>query len=118
CRTPLCADPPRNPRWYLPIAPLSDLRGDLFMAATVTPSLVHQFSAMKPCRLRGDDRAEVAGRPEARQRDPGRGREGHLMPLDGARTISSLTATLSGYDEFILREVSPETLLTSTPTRR
>jgi hypothetical protein len=41
-----------------------------------------------------------------------------LTPLDGARTISSLTATLLGYDEFILREVSPETLLANTPTRR
>jgi hypothetical protein len=38
----------------------------------------------------------------------------HLTPLDGARVISSITATLFGYDEFILREVSPESLLAAT----
>jgi hypothetical protein len=36
-----------------------------------------------------------------------------LTPLDGARTISSLTAALFGYDEFILREVSPEAIFAS-----
>jgi len=41
-----------------------------------------------------------------------------LTPLDGARVISSIAATLFGYDEFILREVSPETLLAAAPTRR
>jgi hypothetical protein len=44
--------------------------------------------------------------------------KGHLTPLDGARVISSITATLFGYDEFILREISPETWLASAPTRR
>ncbi|MGH3110144.1 MAG: hypothetical protein ACRDQT_04400 [Gaiellaceae bacterium] len=42
----------------------------------------------------------------------------YLTPLDGARVISSITATLFGYDEFILREMSPETWLASAPTRR
>ena len=42
----------------------------------------------------------------------------YLTPLDGARLISSITATLFGYDEFILREISPESWLASTPTRR
>ena len=37
-----------------------------------------------------------------------------LTPLDGARLISSITATLFGYDEFILREFSPEALLASS----
>jgi len=32
--------------------------------------------------------------------------------------ISSITATLFGYDEFILREMSPETWFASAPTRR
>jgi hypothetical protein len=41
-----------------------------------------------------------------------------VTPLDGARVISSITATLSGYDEFILREISPESLLATTPMRR
>jgi hypothetical protein len=42
----------------------------------------------------------------------------YLTPLDGARLISSITATLFGYDEFIVREISPETWLASSPTRR
>jgi hypothetical protein len=41
-----------------------------------------------------------------------------LTPLDGARLISSIAAMLFGYDEFILREISPETLLAATPARR
>jgi hypothetical protein len=41
-----------------------------------------------------------------------------LTPLDGARTISAVAATLFGYDEFILREISPETLLATGPSRR
>jgi hypothetical protein len=36
--------------------------------------------------------------------------ENQLTPLDGARVISAIAATLFGYDEFILREISPETL--------
>ena len=40
----------------------------------------------------------------------------YLTPLDGARLISSITATLFGYDEFILREISPESWLASSPT--
>ncbi len=42
----------------------------------------------------------------------------YLTPLDGARLISSITATLFGYDEFILREISPETWLASAPAAR
>jgi hypothetical protein len=44
--------------------------------------------------------------------------KGYLTPLDGARLISSISATLFGYDEFILREISPETWLASAPMRR
>ena len=40
-----------------------------------------------------------------------------LTPLDGARVISSIAATLFGYDEFILREISPETLLAASSRR-
>jgi hypothetical protein len=39
-------------------------------------------------------------------------------PLDGARVISSIIATLFAYDEFILREISAESLLAATPMRR
>jgi hypothetical protein len=41
-----------------------------------------------------------------------------LTPLDGARVISSVAATLFGYDEFILREISPETLLATAPSNK
>jgi hypothetical protein len=41
----------------------------------------------------------------------------NLTPLDGARVISSITATLFGYDEFILREMSAESLLATPPVR-
>jgi hypothetical protein len=88
------------------------------MAATVTQSMVQQFASMKPNdfgptiepkwqvgeRLLKEVKASVE--------------KGYLTPLDGARLISSITATLFGYDEFILREISPETWLASTPTRR
>jgi hypothetical protein len=88
------------------------------MAATVTHSLVQQFASMKPNefgpmiepkwqvgeRLLKEVKASVE--------------KGYLTPLDGARVISSITATLFGYDEFILREISPETWLASAPTRR
>jgi hypothetical protein len=88
------------------------------MAATVTHSLVQQFASMKPNefgptiepkwqvgeRLMTEVKASVE--------------KGYLTPLDGARVISSITATLFGYDEFILREISPETWLASAPMRR
>jgi hypothetical protein len=88
------------------------------MAATVTHSLVQQFASMKPTdfgptiepkwqvgeRLLKEVRASVE--------------KGYLTPLDGARLISSITATLFGYDEFILREISPAWWLAWAPTRR
>ena len=88
------------------------------MAGTATPSLVHQFASMKPAefgpaiepkwQLAERLLKEVRGSVEKQQ----------LTPLDGARVISAITATLFGYDEFILREFSPEALLAGTPSRR
>ena len=88
------------------------------MAETVTHSLVHQFASMKPAEFGpaiepkwqlGERLVkEVRGAVEKQQ----------LSPLDGARVISSITATLFGYDEFILREISPESLLATTSMRR
>ena len=88
------------------------------MAATVTPSLVQQFSSMKPAEFGRtiEPKWQVAQRL-VKEIQLAVEKE-HLTPLDGARVISSLTATLFGYDEFILREVSPESLLASTPSRR
>jgi hypothetical protein len=42
----------------------------------------------------------------------------YLTPLEGARVISSITASLFGYDEFILREFSPEALLAPSAADR
>jgi hypothetical protein len=88
------------------------------MAATVTHSLVQQFASMKPNEFGPtiEPKWQVCERLVKEVR-AGVEKE-QLTPLDGARVISSITATLFGYDEFILREISPETLLASTPMRR
>jgi hypothetical protein len=88
------------------------------MAATVTPSLVQQFASMKPADFGRtiEPKWQVAQRL-VKEIQSGVEKE-HLSPLDGARTISAVAATLFGYDEFILREISPETLLATTPSRR
>ena len=88
------------------------------MAGTATGSLVQQFASMKAAefgpaiepkwKLAERLVAEVRGAVEKQQ----------LTPLDGARVISSITATLFGYDEFILREISPESLLATAGPRR
>ena len=88
------------------------------MAATVNHSLVQQFASMKPSEFGPtiDPKWQVGERllKEVKLSVE----KSYLTPLDGARLISSITATLFGYDEFILREISPETWLASAPTRR
>jgi hypothetical protein len=88
------------------------------MAATVTHSLVQQFASMKPNEFGPtiEPKWQVGERLVTEVK--GSVEKGYLTPLDGARLISSITATLFGYDEFILREISPETWLASAPTRR
>jgi len=88
------------------------------MAATVTHSLVQQFASMKPTEFGPtiEPKWQVCERLVKEVRTAVE--KTYLTPLDGARVISSITATLFGYDEFILREVSPESLLASTPVRR
>jgi hypothetical protein len=87
------------------------------MAATVTHSLVQQFASMKPTEFGPtiEPKWQVGERllKEVRMSVE----KGYLTPLDGARLISSISATLFGYDEFILREISPETWLASTPRK-
>ena len=87
------------------------------MAETVTPSLVHQFASMKPTEFGAaiEPKWKVADALMKQVRSAVEKEQ--LTPLDGARVISSIAATLFGYDEFILREISPETLL-SAPARR
>jgi hypothetical protein len=88
------------------------------MATTVTHSLVQQFASMKPDEFGPtiEPKWQVGERLVKEVRAAVEKK--YLTPLDGARVISSITATLFGYDEFILREISPESLLASTQVRR
>ena len=88
------------------------------MAGTVTGSLVQQFASMKPTDFGPtiEPKWQVAERLLKEIR--GAVEKQQLTPLDGARVISSITATLFGYDEFILREMSAESLLATSPQRR
>ena len=88
------------------------------MAGTVTHSVVQQFASMKPNEFGPtiDPKWQVGER--LLKEVKASVEKGYLTPLDGARVISSITATLFGYDEFILREISPETWLASAPARR
>ncbi len=87
------------------------------MPGTVTASLVQQFASMKPTDFGPaiEPKWQLAERLVTEVRTAVE--KQHLTPLDGARVISSITATLFGYDEFILREVSPETLLATSMRR-
>jgi hypothetical protein len=88
------------------------------MTETLTTSLVHQYAAMKPTEFGKsiEPKWQVAGKL-VKQVQEGVEQK-FLTPLDGARLISSITATLFGYDEFILREISPESWLAGTAGRR
>jgi hypothetical protein len=88
------------------------------MAETVTHSLVQQFASMKPNEFGPTIEPKWQVGERLVKEVKGSVEKGYLTPLDGARLISSITATLFGYDEFILREISPETWLASAPMRR
>src|SRR5205823_14179779 len=92
-------------------------RGVVVMAGAVSHSLVHQFAAMKPTEFGAtiEPKWQVADKLVKEVRTAVEKQQ--LTPLDGARVISSIAATLFGYDEFILREISPEALL-AAPSRR
>src|SRR5437588_3025057 len=92
-------------------------RGVVVMAGAVTQSLVHQFAAMKPTEFGAtiEPKWQVADKLVKEVRMAVEKQQ--LTPLDGARVISSIAATLFGYDEFILREISPETLLAASSRR-
>jgi hypothetical protein len=87
------------------------------MAETVSPSLVRQFASMKPTEFGSaiEPKWQVADTLMKQVRIAVEKEQ--LTPLDGARVISSIAATLFGYDEFILREISPETLLAALARR-
>jgi hypothetical protein len=88
------------------------------MAGTMHGSLVQQFASMKPAEFGPaiEPKWQLGGRLIKQVQNAVEKQE--LPPLDGARVISSITATLFGYDEFILREVSAESLLAPTPATR
>jgi hypothetical protein len=88
------------------------------MAGTATASLVQQFASMKPTDFGSviEPKWQLAERLLKEVRVSVEKQQ--VTPLDGARVVSSITAALFGYDEFILREISPESLLATTPTRR
>jgi hypothetical protein len=88
------------------------------MAGTVNGSLVQQFASMKPTEFGPaiEPKWQLCDRL-VKEVKAGVEKQ-HVTPLDGARVISSITATLFGYDEFILREISAESLLAATPTTR
>ena len=88
------------------------------MAGTATGSLVQQFASMKPAEFGHaiEPKWQLGERLVKEVRVAVEKQQ--VSPLDGARVISSITATLFGYDEFILREFSPETLLATSPARR
>jgi hypothetical protein len=88
------------------------------MAETVTHSLVQQFASMKPDEFGPTIEPKWQVGERLVKEVKGSVEKGYLTPLDGARLVSSITATLFGYDEFILREISPETWLASAPMRR
>jgi hypothetical protein len=88
------------------------------VAETVNHSLVQQFASMKSTEFGPtiEPKWQVCERLVMEIRTAVENQQ--LTPLDGARVISSITATLFGYDEFILREISPETWLASNHTKR
>ena len=88
------------------------------MAGTVTASLVQQFASMKPTEFGPaiEPKWQLGERLVKEVRTSVEKQA--LTPLDGARVISSITAALFGYDEFILREISPESFLAATSMRR
>ena len=89
------------------------------MAATVTHSMIQQFASMKPNEFGPTIEPKWQVGERLLKEVKTSVEKGYLTPLDGARLISSISATLFGYDEFILREISPEAWLASaTPSRR
>jgi hypothetical protein len=88
------------------------------MSEIVVASLVRQYAQMRPEEFSGsiEPKWKVAEALTKVVREAVE--QEHLTPLDGARLISSMAAALFGYDEFILREFSPETLLEPRATAR
>jgi len=88
------------------------------VAEQVTTSLVHQYASMTPSEFGKhiEPKWQVAGQLVDHVRTSVEKKL--LTPLDGARLISSIAATCFGYDEFILREISPETWLAAGTPRK
>ncbi len=83
------------------------------MAVATNGSLVQYYAAMNPAEFGRAIGAKWQLSERLVKEVQSSVEKDHVTPLEGARVISSITATLFGYDEFILREVSAESLLTT-----
>jgi len=88
------------------------------MAMATNGSLIQYYAAMEPAEFGQAITSKWQLCERLVKEVQGSVEKGHVAPLDGARVVSSITATLFGYDEFILREVSAESLLTPAPAWR
>jgi len=81
------------------------------MARTRRASLVHQYASMTPDEFARsiEPKWQAAELLVTNVRTAVERRQ--LTPLDGAKRISSIAATLFGYDEFILEAMLPESLV-------
>lgn len=86
------------------------------MARTRTTSLVHHYASMTPDEFAKSIEPKWQAAELLVENVTIAVESRRLTPLDGAKRISSIAATLFGYDEFILDAMLPESLLT-TPGR-
>src|SRR5438445_5400797 len=98
--------------WHGPRRTRSDPKGVVIMAGAATGSLVHQFASMKATEFGPaiEPKWQLAERLVKEVRTAVE--KQHLTPLDGARVISSITATLfatteSSFPRFRLKRLSP-----------
>jgi hypothetical protein len=80
------------------------IRRGVFDGGTVIASQVQQFASMTPAEFGSAIQPKWQLCDRLVREVQGAVEKQNVTPLDGARVISSITATLFGYDEFILRE--------------
>jgi hypothetical protein len=75
-----------------------------------TPSLVHEYASMTPDEFAQSIEPKWQAAELLVENVTTAVQRRQLTPLDGAKRISSIAATLFGYDEFILDAMLPESL--------
>lgn len=87
------------------------------MVKSTTTSLVQEYKSMAP----QDFGKSIESKWQAAERLVLNVRadveEEQLTPLEGARRISSIAATVFGYDEFVLNGIVPEMVLSAAAER-